>query len=140
LLPVDPAGEEENDEGKRRRQRVHGASVPERLARCKTRQNRERAPFGLGPVLGPQASCDCVECADCRVIRSRPSFSHRTASDIPWEVAFSPTCYERTPARRRRRRDFQSRAASTAFQAVVLSAEITDRHNSMRAIGALAFG
>src|SRR5438309_7432758 len=31
LLPVDPAGEDENDEGKRRRQRVHGASVPDRL-------------------------------------------------------------------------------------------------------------
>src|SRR6185436_5481039 len=44
LLPVDPAGEEENDEGERLRQRVHGASVPERLGRCKTRQIRDHAP------------------------------------------------------------------------------------------------
>jgi hypothetical protein len=79
LLPVDPAGEEENDEGKRRRQRVHGVSVPERLARRKTRQNRERAPLGLGRVLGAQASCDCVEYADCRMIRSRQNF--RTGRD-----------------------------------------------------------
>ncbi len=52
LLPVDPAGEEENDEGKRRRERVHAASVPERLARCKTRQIRDRAPLGWGRVPG----------------------------------------------------------------------------------------
>jgi hypothetical protein len=40
LLPVDPAREEENNERERRRQRVHGASVPERLVQCKARQIR----------------------------------------------------------------------------------------------------
>src|SRR5467141_4020240 len=74
LLPVDRAGEEENDEGERRRQRVHGVSVPERLTRCKARQIRDRAPLGWSRVPGPQASCDCVEFADYRGIRSRASF------------------------------------------------------------------
>jgi len=35
---------------------------------CKTRLNRERVPLGWGRVPGPQASCDCVEYADCRGI------------------------------------------------------------------------
>ena len=43
LLPVDPAGDEENNEGERRRQRVHGASVPERLAQCKARRDSRSA-------------------------------------------------------------------------------------------------
>jgi hypothetical protein len=34
-LSVDPPGEHEDKKGERRRQRVHGASVPERLARIK---------------------------------------------------------------------------------------------------------
>jgi hypothetical protein len=38
----DPAGDEKNNEGERRRQRVHGASVPERLGQCKARQLRDR--------------------------------------------------------------------------------------------------
>ena len=39
LLSVDPAGDEENNEHERSRQRVHGASVPERLAQCKARRD-----------------------------------------------------------------------------------------------------
>jgi hypothetical protein len=35
LLPVDPAGEEENDKDERMGQRVHRASLPERMARRK---------------------------------------------------------------------------------------------------------
>ena len=52
LLPVDPTGDEENDEREGRRQRVHGASVPERLARCKARQLRDRAPSGWAEFRG----------------------------------------------------------------------------------------
>jgi hypothetical protein len=43
LLSVDPAGDEENNEHERRRQRVHGASVPERLAQCKARRDSRSA-------------------------------------------------------------------------------------------------
>ena len=35
LVPVDPAGEEKEEEGKRGRQRVHGRSVPEGPVRFK---------------------------------------------------------------------------------------------------------
>src|SRR5882762_11306007 len=52
LLPVDPAGEEENDEGERRSQRVHGTSVPERLVPRKANQIRRRAPSGWAEFLG----------------------------------------------------------------------------------------
>jgi hypothetical protein len=44
LLSVDPAREQENEKGERRRQRVHGSSLPEWLAQCKARHIRERAP------------------------------------------------------------------------------------------------
>ena len=79
LLPVDPAGEEKNDEGERRRQRVHGASLPERLAPCNSRQIRPRTPSLW------------IEFRDTSVLRSRrmrrfverfgpAEFSHRTRS------------------------------------------------------------
>jgi hypothetical protein len=31
LLSIDPTGEQQNEEGERRRQRIHSASLPERL-------------------------------------------------------------------------------------------------------------
>src|ERR1700730_6590744 len=49
LLPVDPAGEEENNERERRRQRVHVVSVPERLTQCKAHQIRDRRYPAPGP-------------------------------------------------------------------------------------------
>jgi hypothetical protein len=78
LQPVDPAGEEEDDEGKRRRQRVRGARVPERLAPCKTCQIRARAPLGWGRVPRPQASGDCVEIRRLSNDPVSAEFSHRT--------------------------------------------------------------
>jgi hypothetical protein len=35
LLSIDPAGKEQTEEGERRRQRIHGESVPEGLAEFK---------------------------------------------------------------------------------------------------------
>ena len=35
LLPVDPTGEEQQEKGERRRQRIHRESVPEALPRFK---------------------------------------------------------------------------------------------------------
>jgi hypothetical protein len=52
LLPVDPAGEEENDEGERRRQRVHGASVPERLDPLQGAPDSRASAIRLEPSSG----------------------------------------------------------------------------------------
>src|SRR5438309_2254282 len=80
LLPVDPAGEGENDEGKRRRQRVHGTSVPDRLAWCKTRRMSRSCAMGSGSSSEAQASWNCVEYGSSSSDPVSAEFSHRTPS------------------------------------------------------------
>ena len=74
LLSVDPAGEEENNEHERRRQRVHGASVPERRAQCKARRDSRLALPGWAEFLDRKPPAIRGERADCRAIRPRRSF------------------------------------------------------------------
>jgi hypothetical protein len=47
LLPVDPAGEKENEKRERRRQRVHRVSVPERSNRINAIRDPAPARFAL---------------------------------------------------------------------------------------------
>src|SRR5262245_9266076 len=61
LLPVDPAGEKEDKKRERRRQQVHGASVPERSVRIKARQIRDPAPSHFALTSEPQAYCVCID-------------------------------------------------------------------------------
>jgi hypothetical protein len=61
LLPVDPAGEDQNDEGERSGPRVHRASVPQSLKTVQGhRDSRSCAimrPIQTGRVPGPRAAC-----------------------------------------------------------------------------------
>jgi hypothetical protein len=70
LLSIDPPGEQQ-EEGERRRQRVHGGSVPERLSRFK-----RSITLGVdwAEFLLHTPFFDCVDPANDRVIRRRRSF------------------------------------------------------------------
>ena len=56
LLSIDPTGKEQTEEGERRRQRIHGESVPEGLGQFKdlTSVGRRWAEF---PEVQPLADC-----------------------------------------------------------------------------------
>jgi hypothetical protein len=78
--PVDPAGEEENEEGERRRQRVHGARVPERMARCKGAPDSTVCAIRLGRLPG---TASLLRLRRIRRLSSDPAsaeFSHRTGT------------------------------------------------------------
>ena len=78
LLPVDPAGEDENDEGKRRRQRVHGASVPDKLASRKDVSDFAIVRHGFGPS---SRATRLLRLRRIGLLSSDPAsaeFSHRT--------------------------------------------------------------
>jgi len=95
LVPVGPAGEEENDEGKRSRQRVHGASVPERPARVQDAPKSRTCAIGLGPSSGATSLLRLRRIRRLSRDRPRPSFrtgrprrlvehqGHRAAEDRP---------------------------------------------------------
>jgi hypothetical protein len=71
LVPVDPAGEEQEEEGERGRQRGHGRSVPEGPPRFK----------GCGGIAGPASSK-----ASTRLFFGDPSsaeFPHLTGCFLP---------------------------------------------------------
>ena len=85
LPPVDPAGEDENDEGKRRRQRVHGASVPREAGSRQDSRDSRSCVIAWGRIPKPCAS-DCVEYTGSSTDFASAEFSHRTGcGDIsPW--------------------------------------------------------
>jgi len=54
LLPIDPPSEKENNETERSGQRVHGASVPERLGPVQDAPDSRSCATKLDRLLGPQ--------------------------------------------------------------------------------------
>ena len=63
------ADEDQHEEGDRRRQRVHGASVPERSFRIKARQIRDHAPAFWAEDLEPARLHLCIDSADYQAIQ-----------------------------------------------------------------------